>query len=87
MVKPKACIRNSAPISDSGIATIGMSTERNEPRNRKMTTMTISSVSISVLHDLVQRVVDVLGGVVGDLDVQAGGQAALDLGHRPRARA
>ena len=31
------------------MATTGMSTERNEPRNRKMTTTTISSVSISVL--------------------------------------
>ena len=37
-------------------------------------------------HDLVERVVDVLRGVIGDLDVQAGGQGPLDLRHdRPDA--
>ena len=49
MVKPNTCIRNTAPISDRGIATTGMSTDRNEPRKRKMTTTTMSRVSISVL--------------------------------------
>ena len=47
-VKPKICIRNTAPISEIGIATSGTSTERRDPRNRKITTMTMSSVSISV---------------------------------------
>ena len=48
-VKPKACIRKTPPISDTGIATTGIRTERKEPRKRKMTTMTISSVSPRVL--------------------------------------
>ena len=47
-VKPATIIRNTAPTREIGIATIGMSTERNEPRNRKITTMTMSSVSVSV---------------------------------------
>ena len=47
--KPKTCIRNTAPISDTGIATSGISTDRSEPRNRKMTMATMMSVSISVL--------------------------------------
>ncbi len=37
------------PTSDSGIAINGMATARRLPRNRKMTTLTISSDSISVL--------------------------------------
>ena len=38
-----------APISDSGIAITGTTTARKLPRNRKMTTVTISSASTSVL--------------------------------------
>ena len=48
MVKPAASIRKTAPMSEIGMATTGMSTERTEPRNRKMTTTTMSSVSASV---------------------------------------
>ena len=44
-VKPNACIRKTAPISETGIATIGTSTVRSEPRNRKITSITISTVS------------------------------------------
>ena len=47
-MKPKTCIRNTAPMSDTGMATSGTSTVRSEPRNRKMTTMTMSTVSSSV---------------------------------------
>ena len=36
------------PISDSGIAIIGISTERGEPRNTNTTSVTISSASTSV---------------------------------------
>ena len=32
------------------MATIGMSTDRNEPRKRKMTTMTMRSVSVRVFR-------------------------------------
>ena len=45
MVKPATSIRKTAPISEIGMATTGISTERNDPRNRKMTTTTMSSVS------------------------------------------
>ncbi len=48
MVKPASSIRNTAPISEIGIAITGISTERKEPRKRKMTTTTISSVSTKV---------------------------------------
>ena len=47
-VKPNTCMRKTAPMSETGIATSGTSTVRSEPRNRKMTTMTISTVSVSV---------------------------------------
>jgi hypothetical protein len=44
-VKPKSCISATAPISETGMATIGTRTERMEPRKRKMTSTTISKVS------------------------------------------
>ena len=47
-VKPNACIRNTPPISDTGMATTGTSAERSDPRNRKITSMTIRTVSLSV---------------------------------------
>ena len=47
-VKPKTCIKNTAPMSETGIATSGTNTVRSDPRNRKMTTMTMSTVSVSV---------------------------------------
>ena len=47
-VKPNTCIRKTAPISDSGMATSGTSTVRNDPRKQKMTTTTMSTVSSSV---------------------------------------
>ena len=37
------------PTSDSGIAITGTSTARKLPRNRKITTVTISSASTKVL--------------------------------------
>ncbi len=48
MVKPKSCMRNTAPMSDTGMATTGTSTERSEPRKRKITTTTMRMVSSSV---------------------------------------
>ena len=35
----------NVPTSDSGMATVGMSDERIEPRNRNTTTVTITSAS------------------------------------------
>ena len=39
----------NVPISDSGMATTGITTARGAPRNRKITTVTMISASISVL--------------------------------------
>ncbi len=47
-LNPNSCMRNSAPISEIGIATTGTTTERIEPRNKKITTITMSNVSINV---------------------------------------
>ena len=52
-----------------------------------MTTMTMRTVSISVLHDLVDGVVDVLGRVEGDARLHAGRQLALDRRPSPCGRA
>ena len=46
--KPKAAIIAKVPISDSGMAMTGISTERTEPRKAKTTRVTITSASISV---------------------------------------
>jgi len=48
MVNPATAMMKTAPTSEIGIATTGMSTERPDPRKRKMMTMTISSVSARV---------------------------------------
>ena len=77
-VKPNTCIRKTAPIRDTGMATTGTSTVRSEPRNRKMTTMTISDRLDQRPDHLVDGVVDVLGGVEGDLGLHAARQLALD---------
>ena len=77
-VKPNTCIRNTAPISESGMATSGISTERNEPRNRKMTIDHDEQRVDQRLDHFVDGVVDVLGGVIGDARLQAGGQLLLD---------
>ena len=50
MVNPAASIRKTAPMSEMGMATTGMITERTEPRNRKMTNTTMTSVSVRVLR-------------------------------------
>ena len=48
--KPSASSTAHTPISDSGIVTIGISTERNEPRNRRITTTTMATASAMVLN-------------------------------------
>jgi hypothetical protein len=45
MVKPATSMRKAAPMSEIGMATTGMSTDRTEPRKRKMTRTTMSRVS------------------------------------------
>ena len=49
MVNPNTCTRKMPPMSETGMATTGTRAERKEPRKRKMTTMTMSSVSRRVL--------------------------------------
>ncbi len=49
MVKPKTSISITAPMREIGTATTGMITPRSDPRNRKMTRMTMTSVSVRVL--------------------------------------
>ena len=44
------------PISDSGMAMTGMMTARSVPRNRKMTTVTMTSDSTSVFTTSVMEV-------------------------------
>ena len=48
IVNPAVCMMNTAPMSEIGIATTGMMSPRTEPRNRKITRTTMSSVSVSV---------------------------------------
>ena len=101
-MKPKTCIRNTAPMSDTGMATTGTSTERNEPRKRKMTMTTMSSVSRKVrttssialwmysVPSYAMRGGDLLGQLL--LDRRQLGPDALDdvervgIGQRPDAR-
>ncbi len=45
MEKPSIAIIAKEPISDSGIATTGISTERGEPRKAKTTSVTMASAS------------------------------------------
>ena len=47
MVKPNISIIVKVPISDSGMAMIGISTERGEPRKTNTTRVTISTASTS----------------------------------------
>jgi len=47
--KPSASSIPITPISESGIVTIGISVERKLPRNRKITTTTMSAASPRVL--------------------------------------
>ena len=49
MLNPITSIRLQTPISESGMVTTGMITERNEARNRKMTTTTMPTASIKVI--------------------------------------
>ena len=47
-LNPAISIRLQTPISDSGMVTTGITTERNEARNRKITTITMMTASPSV---------------------------------------
>jgi hypothetical protein len=48
MLKPKTCIKKNPPMSESGMASMGMKADRKEPRKRKMINATMASVSTRV---------------------------------------
>ena len=54
--KPKSCMRKTAPIKDTGIATTGTKADRADPRNRNMTRTTMLRVSDRVLITSVMAV-------------------------------
>ena len=80
MEKPNISIMVKVPISDSGMAMTGISTDRGEPRNTNTTRVTISTASTSVRHHLVDRAGDEVGRVVDDRAGQAVRQLRLDAG-------
>ena len=47
MEKPNTSMAAKVPISDSGMVTTGITTDRGEPRKAKTTRVTISTVSAS----------------------------------------
>ena len=47
-LKPATSIRLQTPISESGMVTTGIITERNEARNRKITTTTMTTAAARV---------------------------------------
>ena len=49
MEKPKISIITKVPTRDSGMATMGMATERGEPRKAKITQITMASASARLL--------------------------------------
>ena len=49
IVNPNASMIEKVPMSDKGMATTGMSTERGEPRNAKITSMTMTRASTRVI--------------------------------------
>ena len=73
-------------MREIGIATTGMSTDRNDPRNRKMTIMTIRSVSLSVFKTSLIAPVDVERRVVGNARRHPRGQLRADLLTSSRTR-
>ena len=74
-------------MSDTGIATSGTSTVRSEPRKRKMTTMTMSTVSTSVCATswMALSMYSVASKAI--VACMPGRQLALDRRPSPRARA
>jgi len=82
MVKPATFARNTAPISETGIATTGMMSPRIEPRNRKITSTTMRSVSVSVLSTSWMDCWMYSVESVGDSRLHAHRQLTLEVVHR-----
>ncbi len=86
MEKPNAAIIVKVPISDSGMAMTGISTERGEPRNRNTTTVTIISAWTRVLITSLIALFTKVRRIVDDLAGHALGQLRHGSRERPRAR-
>ena len=77
-LKPAAYIKVPAPISDSGMVTIGISTVRIEPRNRKITTTTTPTAMAKRPDHLVDGGLDELASIVGHVHLQRRRQGVRD---------
>ena len=69
---PKAAIRANVATSATGMATMGISVVRNPWRKTKTTMSTSPNASTQGMLDLVDVLLDVLGGVEGDPVLQVG---------------
>ena len=80
-MNPKACIRKTPPISDTGIATTGTRTERKEPRNRKDDDHDDHQRIAQGFEHLPYGIGDVVGGIIGDAGLEPDRQVPLDGRH------
>ena len=58
MEKPKILMNAKVPISETGMVIAGIMVARQSCRNRKMTMMTMTIASLSVIHHFADRVAD-----------------------------
>ena len=84
--KPSASSTMKVPTSDSGMATVGISDERSEPRNRNTTTVTITSASTRVRITSLIALFTNSVEVVDDFAVEPLRQLRLDIGKDLAAR-
>ena len=78
MEKPSTSMMAKVPISDSGMVTTGITTERGEPRKANTTKRDDQHGFGQRSFHLIDRAVHEHGGVVDDVAGQAGRQLLLD---------
>ena len=83
MEKPSRGNTANVPISETGTANSGISAARQPCRKMKTTNITRPSASQNVLPISLDSFCDRLGRVDGDLVVQVGRKALLQLRHEP----
>ena len=86
MENPTSQIAASVPISDTGMASIGISVARASRRNRKITAVTISTDRPSAISTSWIAPSMKIGAVRGDEHLHILGQKRLQVGHHLRAR-
>ena len=79
-LKPSRYMTPKVPTSDSGTATLGMVVAGRLRRNRKMTSTTRATASISSILHVLHRRADGGGAVGQDRDLDRGGQRACSCG-------